>query len=156
MTKEEALAYLTPIRTYTVAEHTEAWYRFCLEQIHDKLFDTYYYSEYLKPGELRYIDPKEAILKLHKMIYPQDSEGNDIDDWWVPAAQFNSYWTPENLRRDAEGEMHAGDCTSCPWTCDRCYVDQFYRVDTRVWRTDAWKDTGKLSGNQLWSLATRT
>lgn len=39
-------------------------------------------------------------------------------------------------------EMHYGDCTGCPCSCDRCYFERLAEDSTVTW--------GKAQGNETW------
>lgn len=162
LTQQEAADLIAPKRTYTDAEHVEAWYKFVLDSLREDILYSLFYEieagkmifdrekkEYLKNenGDLLKVPMTPEMIRndLEKIIFPDGEDADDKGRPWYERS-INYYWR-DNFRTIAESGQHCGDCTAVPASCGRCIVDEFYGVDTKAWNS-------KFVGSELMEKAT--
>lgn len=150
-TQEEAIAAISPKRTYTDAEHERAFWRYVVNDLRtewlEDLFFTVTHGEFKRDenghwitNEYVPVDMKYMEDFLRKLLYNGDySKGYDdpydyLGTWAINRTVYpNEEEHRAHMRRESEGGTHCGDCTAFPASCTRCMIDEFYGVDTKCW-----------------------
>lgn len=143
MTLEEVDAILSPVAKYTEIEHLRAWVRYASNTVYNRIFDIQYD---IKRGKLTSLDEINDLLI--DVLNPQDMpvgemeddplhRGDSYDGWLMHAPEAGASALGNHRKwfeEIAERGQHGGDCTSMPFTCMRCMVDEFYGARTIGWK----------------------
>lgn len=157
LSQQEALDLIHPKRSYTEAEHVEAWYKYILYELQEEQLASLWYDigwgkTTWDPEKKKHLVDEDGKLlrtpmttedikkELEALIFPDEEDEEDKERPWYER-RINTYWV-RDFRTIAESGQHCGDCTGIPASCARCFVDEFYGVNTVTWN-------GKSAGSSL-------
>lgn len=117
---------------YDEKDHEIAKLRYILSEVHEHLYDLYFYSGAEGEQYKKYNTPEEIGKKIHDFLYNEDgycdlpdgTSKEDINDF---AKKRN--WEYYSTDMGPTG-YHVGDCTAVPASCSKCYAEQFYDFKT--------------------------
>ena len=144
--EQEIRDILAPKREYTEAEHREAYIRYLMDLLQEKLFGLVYDVQHgrkatvetvedglkviKRSGEPIKLPAEEAIQKLSDMLSPEDGILPNGLDWYQIALKSFFVYSFDDFKKEAEEGMHLGDCTCFPASCERCWVDSYYLTNS--------------------------
>lgn len=134
---EKAYNIIRPMRVYTEEQHEIAYLKYLMSKLSEKAFDLAY--EVMEDGRYKN-DLATSIISMCDLA----DDGKQLSE--CVEMEFGSI-TRQRFKEQAEHGWHTGDCTACCFTCMRCYVDEFYGVNTCAW------DWDKHEGSRLLNLA---
>lgn len=152
LTKNQARSILQPpapnvdAKDDKLAKARFAYDCFISDAMYDAMIALKYYTGQIDQEDQLYHDKPEEFFRKQAQYFldayaaVEKREGDEFWDAWIPNDHFENYVKP------ALGEIHAGDCTAIPATCNRCYAEEKYRLPP----TANWYD--KSLGYKLWNF----